>query len=551
MTRTRSALLGLAAPAALLAAATSAAGPAAATATAVHADAAGLTASSPAHRRPSPSGPLHLGASDLVESRMTTTVAPGVTRTVISRGESDPSLRWVVEVSMPALASTDPDAPARSVQDRAAALAQRERLAAAGLAASIEAVRQPAVADLPASVIGYRLRLDERPTDKARADALMAQLKAKKFAARSWWTGWDGDVAARGPWTINVLTIDPHRFRGRLGATFGPDLERRERTSELSAFTRAVAAVNGGFFVMDPSAGAEGDPAGAGVYDGRLLSEAVTGRPALALDPGGRHTRVAHPVWQGRLRVGATEVRLDGIDRVIGKIRSCGGDLTDLPTALPLHDVTCVDPSEAVAYTPEFGARTPSGPGVEVVMHRGRVIAVRDQRGTMLGKGQTSVQVTGPLIEAVSAVKVGDRADVVQSMTDGSERLDRKGTTVVNGGPELVRGGELHVTQRRDGMHHADDPSFDYGWVLQRNPRTFAGVDARGRTLLVTVDGRQVGELGLTIPEAAQVAQDLGLRDALNLDGGGSTAMVVGGRLVTHPSDAAGERAVGDAIVIR
>jgi exopolysaccharide biosynthesis protein len=41
------------------------------------------------------------------------------------------------------------------------------------------------------------------------------------------------------------------------------------------------------------------------------------------------------------------------------------------------------------------------------------------------------------------------------------------------------------------------------------------------------------------------------MRDAMNLDGGGSTAMVVDGTLVSHPSDATGERAVGDAIVVR
>ncbi|GAA2500859.1 phosphodiester glycosidase family protein [Terrabacter carboxydivorans] len=100
-------------------------------------------------------------------------------------------------------------------------------------------------------------------------------------------------------------------------------------------------------------------------------------------------------------------------------------------------------------------------------------------------------------------------------------------------------------------MVHPTDPSFAYGWALQRNPRTFAGADATGRTVLVTVDGRQPDQLGLSVPEEAQVARALGMRDAINLDGGGSTAMSIGGRLVTHPSDASGERPVGDAIVIR
>jgi exopolysaccharide biosynthesis protein len=111
--------------------------------------------------------------------------------------------------------------------------------------------------------------------------------------------------------------------------------------------------------------------------------------------------------------------------------------------------------------------------------------------------------------------------------------------------------GVVHVTQQRDGMHQVSNPSFEYGWFLQRNPRTFAGTDARGRTLFVTVDGRQLGELGLSIPETAAVARSLGMIEAINLDGGGSTAMVIRGSLISHPSDASGERAVGDAIVIR
>jgi exopolysaccharide biosynthesis protein len=100
-------------------------------------------------------------------------------------------------------------------------------------------------------------------------------------------------------------------------------------------------------------------------------------------------------------------------------------------------------------------------------------------------------------------------------------------------------------------MVHPGNPSFQYRWVLQRNPRTFAGLDAAGRTMFVTVDGRQLGESGLSIQETADVARALGLVDAINLDGGGSTAMVVGGSLVSHPSDPTGERPVGDAIYLR
>ncbi|MCW2757701.1 MAG: sporulation protein, partial [Nocardioidaceae bacterium] len=127
--------------------------------------------------------------------------------------------------------------------------------------------------------------------------------------------------------------------------------------------------------------------------------------------------------------------------------------------------------------------------------------------------------------------------------------LDR-GTTVINGAPVLVKDGRVHATPGRDGAVHPDDPSFYYGWAHKRNPRTFAGIDSKGRLVLVTADGRSTDSLGLSIDEAARVARSLGLRKAMNLDGGGSTAAVVKGTVVTKPSDATGERPIGDSIQV-
>ncbi|WP_374970490.1 phosphodiester glycosidase family protein [Terrabacter sp. BE26] len=497
---------------------------------------------------------LPLGPAGLPETRTTTTLQPGVTSTHIVRGAFDPSTPWVVELSIPSSStSPDPDAPPRAVQDQSSADDLVRRLAAAGFTARSEAVRQPAVADVPAGVIGYRVRATPTFSSQADATAYATRLKAAGFSGRSWYAGWDGASMAKGQWSINVLTIDPRRFRGRLGATFGPDLVNRETTTALGEYAHAKAAVNGGFFVLDPKAGAPGDPAGAGVYGGVLESETVAGRPALVLDAHALHTRIARPVWKARLSTRSSTLALDGINRVPGLIRNCGGDAGDQPTDHPMHDTTCTDPDELVAFTTAYGASTPAGPGAEVVLDRtSRVVRVDAQRGTTLQPGQRSVQATGDLTPTLSALRPGQVARLDLRLTEaGGGSLVRPGTTVVNGGPQLLRNGAEYITQNTDGMVHPTDPSFAYGWVLQRNPRTFAGEDAAGRTLLVTVDGRQPDQLGLSIPEEARVAQALGMREAVNLDGGGSTAMSIAGRLVTHPSDASGERPVGDAIVIR
>lgn len=92
----------------------------------------------------------------------------------------------------------------------------------------------------------------------------------------------------------------------------------------------------------------------------------------------------------------------------------------------------------------------------------------------------------------------------------------------------------------------------------ERNPRTAAGIARAGRRLiLVAVDGREYQNAGMTLRELGELMLALGARDAINLDGGGSTTLVYAApdsagrlRIGNHPSDKEGERTVGDALAI-
>ena len=503
---------------------------------------------------PAPGGKLDLGAPDLPETRTVTTLAPGLTRTSITRGTPNPGLTWTAEVAIPSASS---GAPASALADEARASAVAEKLEAAGVQARVEHVQSPRLADA-GGALGYRVRAGRFPA-KADGDATVAQIKAAGFASSVIYTGWDGDTgtseSTRGPWKLEVLTIDPEQFRGDLTSSFGPDLQDREKTSQLGAASGALAAVNGGYFTMDPNAGAPGDPAGAAVQDGKILSEPVGERPSLVI--GARTgTSVQRLGWKGTVTAPgrAGQLTLDGLNRVPGLIRNCGG-AGDTPTSLPLHDVTCTDADEIVAFTPEFGPATPSGPGVEVVLDaHGGVTRMNTSRGTAVPAGGMTLQAIGTDVKKLSDLAAtASRLKVDMDLVNENGKALKIGATtdVVNGGPVLVQNSIENVTAARDGMvRGGDSNSFYYGWVHKRNPRTIAGVDAQGRTLLVTADGRQTTSLGLSIKEAADVAQSLGMIDALNLDGGGSTAMVVDGQVVNSPSDAAGERAVGDAFTL-
>lgn len=501
---------------------------------------------------PAPAGKLDLGAEDLPETRTVTTLAPGLTRTSITRGTPNPDLQWTVEVSIPAATA---GAPASPLSDEGRARAVAVKLEAAGLQARVEHVESPQLADAGGD-LGYRVRVGQFP-DKADGAAAVAQIKAAGYASSVIYTGWDGDEGSsedtRGPWKLEVLTIDPKQFRGDLTSSFGPNLQDRETTSQLSA--GALAAVNGGYFTMDPSAGAPGDPAGAAVQDGKILSEPVGDRPSLVIGTK-NETSVQRLNWAGTVTAPgkAGQLTLDGLNRVPGLIRNCGG-ADDAPTSLPLHDFTCTDADEIVAFTPEFGPSTPSGPGVEVVLDsHGEVTAVNTSRGMPVPAGRMTLQAIGTDAERLSSLAApGSRLKVTTDLISETGKHLKIGATtdVANGGPVLVENGRENVTAARDGMvRTGDSNSFYYGWVHKRNPRTIAGVDAQGRTLLVTADGRQTTSLGLSLKEAADVAQSLGMVDALNLDGGGSTTMAVEGQVVNSPSDAAGERAVGDALTL-
>jgi exopolysaccharide biosynthesis protein len=126
---------------------------------------------------------------------------------------------------------------------------------------------------------------------------------------------------------------------------------------------------------------------------------------------------------------------------------------------------------------------------------------------------------------------------------------------VVNAGPTLLLKGQPVRQDAAEGwaMGVLAEPAHTllmHDWINRRNPRTAIGVRADGTVLLVVVDGhRHNASVGVTIDELRQLMASLGAVDAVNLDGGGSSAMVLRERLVNRPSDLDGERKVGDAIL--
>lgn len=87
------------------------------------------------------------------------------------------------------------------------------------------------------------------------------------------------------------------------------------------------------------------------------------------------------------------------------------------------------------------------------------------------------------------------------------------------------------------------------GSMCGRHPRTAVGIKADGTVVLVVVDGRSTDSRGMTLVELARFLLDEGVVTALNLDGGGSSTMVVRGKVVNDPSDGR-ERSIANALMI-
>jgi hypothetical protein len=125
---------------------------------------------------------------------------------------------------------------------------------------------------------------------------------------------------------------------------------------------------------------------------------------------------------------------------------------------------------------------------------------------------------------------------------------------LLQAGPLLVRDGAAVYDRRRDPEgFSAGAHQFDSDITAERHPRAALGLTG-DRVLAVVCDGRSRHDAGLTLEELAELLAALGAHTALNLDGGGSTTLIAGGRLRNRPrggfnAPEPGGRAVATALL--
>ncbi|WP_229896191.1 phosphodiester glycosidase family protein [Streptomyces cinerochromogenes] len=486
----------------------------------------------------------------------TQTLAPGVTvRTGVLR-HPGAEHAWTVTVQAPAdtrWSTNDPDAPVTwaEVAPRAWAEDTARALTRAGLTPRVESVRWPDYADTPHGPMGFRVRVGRFATQQ-EAKATASAVTTAGFHPTVSWTGYDVQEPADQE-NVQVAVVDPKTFDGRVEVTHDGNVAQRETTSAVARKLNSLVGVNGGFFVLSPGDGVPGTMSGIGAYEGELESMAVGSRSALLVEDGGHTIRIAGLTSSVTARAGKAAYGVQGINRVPGTVRDCGRP-GSTPSELPWQDVTCRLADDMVRFTDAFRTDLPTGPGAQVVLNAsGRVVSV-GARGGRVPDGGYVLQGIGRAADWLTAhaEPYGRiRLSEVIRTAEGRRVVLDAGDSLVSAAPTLVEDGRIDIDAAAEGVVDPEYTSFGYAWANVRQPRTLAGIDKRGRLILATVDGRlKNGSEGFTLHEAAVFMKSLGAVQAMNLDGGGSTAMAVNGTLVNHPSDAAGERAVGDTVQI-
>lgn len=362
------------------------------------------------------------------------------------------------------------------------------------------------------------------------------------------------------PQIVNVLEVELRNPAVRIEAEVGTGkvyrqdpTQGREVVSATVQRLGALAGVNADFFPFT------GDPLNLHIQGGELVSEPTSERAVFGLTADGV-VLFGAPLWRGQVLVQDSE-------------------------PLPLHGINRIaQQNECILVTPRWGevyplpngavvwrlSRLSGKPALGGELQAQLVEMLQPQSPCPVPEGGALLVATGTFADKLKALPASSaitlrfaieaRGEMValapeRGQTATTQLASRgywqrqsgvdfwkRAVMAVGGGPWLLRNGEILIDAPQEG--------FNSGFTENRHPRTAVGVTADGKLLLVTVDGRQPMSGGMTLYELAQLMQELGATDAINLDGGGSTTLAIRGGLVVNSPSEGKQRPVANAIVV-
>ena len=307
----------------------------------------------------------------------------------------------------------------------------------------------------------------------------------------------------------NILAVSPDAVDIRpyraLSAGIGT-----ETLVSLARRYKALAAINGGFFEMAGTF--RGESVGALKIDGEWVSEPEQGRAVIGL----RTVDGKIEAYIDRIALRQELVLPDGRTLPIDGMNRNRGE------------------NELVIYRPHFHLVTLTMPdGVEAVVRNGEIVGIHD------GQGSSRIPADGYVLSAsgkkrgelLSHIAEGNAVQVRETIIPervGDSTLWASFAHIVGGGPLLLQDGFAPSTQAyaREGF----DRAFHSFW----HPRTAIGKKADGTLLFVTITATEAGvRRGVMLSRLAELFLEWGATDALNLDGGNSSMLVIRDEVVS------------------
>lgn len=310
----------------------------------------------------------------------------------------------------------------------------------------------------------------------------------------------------------------------------------RELLPEIAARQGALVAINGDF------AAYSADPLGLAIRDGELLSEPMDYRVCLGL----RGAEVSMGKlfgWGAFYPQKGDPITLTGINRYphAGDVVLWTPTYQGKLTAERKATVVCIKeaslPFKAsqpltgkVDYVSpyELGEPLPQCPQGCVM-----IVGVGEAGNPLLPACNVKDSVT-IRYDLLSNSILGERGQLASRARDPRAPMFtpawQEVEQAIGGGPWLVQNGVVAVDWKEQKFQLTE-------FVEKLHPRTAVGVTEDGKLMLVTVDGRQAVSQGASLFQMAEIMKRLGAKNAINLDGGGSTTMTIGGATVNSPSD--------------
>ena len=279
-----------------------------------------------------------------------------------------------------------------------------------------------------------------------------------------------------------------------------------EALSEMAARSQAVAMINGPYYMRS------GEILGLLKIDQMLVSTPDTPRTSFGVLPDGKII-FDSPAFTGHVELpDKTKIPIDGVNRGRGE-------------------------SELILYNTYYAYWTlTAGGGREFLVRDGRIVDIRNDN-SVISEGTVVLSASGRQAWLMADLKIGDPLKIVQTLGPVWDKV----TQAVGAGPCLVKNGEIYMTTLGE--------EFGSDVAGGRAPRTALGITKDGKALLVVVDGRSRSSVGYTLLELARFMLEQGAVEAMNLDGGGSSQMIIGSQIVNTPSDGR-ERRLGAGIAV-